>query len=227
MKKLFVSALIACAAMLPLTAQTRSAEEENQRVTTAGTVLDEIMAAPDKAIPRSVLERAAGIAVFPSLVKGGFFVGGQRGRGVLSVRGKDGSWSDPAFLTITGGSVGPQFGVQAIDLVLVINEARGLEQLVRNQFKVGADAGVAAGPVGREAGASTDIQMRAKILSYSRSRGLFAGVTLNGSTIRQDRDANERFYGVGYRTGQIVYEGMGTAPEAANAWKETLKKYAK
>lgn len=227
MKKLFVSALIACAAMLPLTAQTRSAEEENQRVTTAGTVLDEIMAAPDKAIPRSVLERAAGIAVFPSLVKGGFFVGGQRGHGVLSVRGKDGSWSDPAFLTITGGSVGPQFGVQAIDLVLVINEARGLEQLVRNQFKVGADAGVAAGPVGREAGASTDIQMRAKILSYSRSRGLFAGVTLNGSTIRQDRDANERFYGVGYRTGQIVYEGMGTAPEAANAWKETLKKYAK
>lgn len=227
MKKLFVSALIACAAMLPLTAQTRSAEEENQRVTTAGTVLDEIMAAPDKAIPRSVLERAAGIAVFPSLVKGGFFVGGQRGHGVLSVRGKDGSWSNPAFLTITGGSVGPQFGVQAIDLVLVINEARGLEQLVRNQFKVGADAGVAAGPVGREASASTDIQMRAKILSYSRSRGLFAGVTLNGSTIRQDRDANERFYGVGYRTGQIVYEGMGTAPEAANAWKETLKKYAK
>ncbi len=227
MKKLFVSALIACAAMLPLTAQTKSAEEENQRVTTAGTVLDEIMAAPDKAIPRAVLERAAGIAVFPSLVKGGFFVGGQRGHGVLSVRGKDGSWSNPAFLTITGGSVGPQFGVQAIDLVLVINETRGLEQLVRNQFKVGADAGVAAGPVGREASASTDIQMRAKILSYSRSRGLFAGVTLNGSTIRQDRDANERFYGIGYRTGQIVYEGMGTAPEAANAWKETLKKYAK
>lgn len=227
MKKLFVSALIACAAMLPLTAQTKSAEEENQRVTTAGTVLDEIMAAPDKAIPRAVLERAAGIAVFPSLVKGGFFVGGQRGHGVLSVRGKDGSWSNPAFLTITGGSVGPQFGVQAIDLVLVINETRGLEQLVRNQFKVGADAGAAAGPVGREASASTDIQMRAKILSYSRSRGLFAGVTLNGSTIRQDRDANERFYGIGYRTGQIVYEGMGTAPEAANAWKETLKKYAK
>lgn len=227
MKKMFVSALIACAAMLPLTAQTRSAEEENLRVTTAGTVLDEIMAAPDKAIPRAVLERAAGIAVFPSLIKGGFFVGGQRGHGVLSVRGKDGSWSNPAFLTITGGSVGPQFGVQAIDLVLVINETRGLEQLVRNQFKVGADAGVAAGPVGREASASTDIQMRAKILSYSRSRGLFAGVTLNGSTIRQDRDANERFYGIGYRTGQIVYEGMGTAPEAATAWKETLKKYAK
>jgi lipid-binding SYLF domain-containing protein len=225
MKKVFAIALIAGAAMLPLTAQ--NAEEENQRVAAAAAVLDEIMAAPDKAVPSPVIERAAGIAVFPSLMKGGIILGGQRGHGVLSVRGKDGSWSNPAFLTITGGSIGPQFGVQAIDLVLVITEQRGLEQLVQNQFKVGADAGAAAGPVGRDASASTDIQMRAKILSYSRSRGLFAGVTLNGSTIRQDRDANERYYGIGYRTGQIVFEGLGTAPESANAWKATLQKYAK
>lgn len=227
MKKLFITALIAAATILPLAAQKQNPEEENQRVATAATVLDEIMAAPDKAVPRAVLERAAGIAVFPSLVKGGFFVGGQRGHGVLSVRGKDGSWSNPAFLTITGGSIGPQFGVQAIDLVLVINETRGLEQLVSNQFKIGADAGVSAGPVGRDASASTDIQMRAKILSYSRSRGLFAGVTLNGSTIRQDRDANERYYGTAYRTAQIVYEGLGTAPESTAAWKATLTKHAK
>ncbi|MFM8535475.1 MAG: lipid-binding SYLF domain-containing protein [Acidimicrobiia bacterium] len=227
MKKVFAIALIAAAAILPLAAQSKNADEEHHRVTTAATVLDEIMAAPEKAVPRAVLERAAAIAVFPSLVKGGFFVGGQRGRGVLSVRGKDGAWSNPAFLTITGGSVGPQFGVQAIDLVLVINDQRGLEQLVKNQFKVGADAGVAAGPIGREASASTDIQMRAKILSYSRSRGLFAGVTLNGSTIRQDRDANERYYGVGYRTGQIVYDGMGTAPESTTAWKTALVKHAR
>lgn len=225
MKNMFASVLIAAAAFLPITAQ--SAEEEHQRVAAAATVLDEIMAAPDKAVPGPVIERAAGIAVFPSLMKGGIILGGQRGHGVLSVRGKDGSWSNPAFLTITGGSVGPQFGVQAIDLVLVITEQRGLEQLIQNQFKVGADAGAAAGPVGREASASTDIQMRAKILSYSRSRGLFAGVTINGSTIRQDRDANERYYGIGYRTGQIVFEGMGTAPEGVNAWKATLKKYAK
>jgi lipid-binding SYLF domain-containing protein len=225
MKKVFAIALIAGAAMLPLTAQ--SAEEEHQRVAAAAAVLDEIMAAPDKAVPSPVIERAAGIAVFPSLMKGGIILGGQRGHGVLSVRGKDGSWSNPAFLTITGGSIGPQFGVQAIDLVLVITEQRGLEQLVQNQFKVGADAGAAAGPVGRDASASTDIQMRAKILSYSRSRGLFAGVTLNGSTIRQDRDANERYYGTGYRTGQIVFEGLGTAPESATAWKATLAKYAK
>jgi lipid-binding SYLF domain-containing protein len=225
MKMVFASALIAAAAILPLTAQT--AEEETQRVAAAATVLDEIMSAPDRAVPGPVIERAAGIAVFPSLMKGGVILGGQRGHGVLSVRNADGSWSNPAFLTITGGSVGPQFGLQAIDLVLVITERSGLEQLVKNQFKVGAEAGAAAGPVGRDASASTDIQMRAKILGYSRSRGLFAGATINGSTIRQDRDANERFYGIGYRTGQIVFEGMGTAPDSTNRWKETLKKYAR
>jgi lipid-binding SYLF domain-containing protein len=228
MKRMFAIVLIAAAAILPLTAQTPAqSAEESERIAAAATVLDEIMAAPDKAVPGSVIERAAGIAVFPSLMKGGIILGGQRGHGVLSVRGKDGSWSNPAFLTITGGSIGPQFGVQAIDLVLVITEQRGLEQLVQNQFKVGADAGAAAGPVGRDASASTDIQMRAKILSYSRSRGLFAGVTLNGTTIRQDRDANERYYGIGYRTGQIVYDGLATAPESANVWKTTLTKYAK
>ncbi|HUQ88277.1 MAG TPA: lipid-binding SYLF domain-containing protein [Vicinamibacterales bacterium] len=208
----------------------RTAEDEVKRANDAAIVLDEIMAAADKAVPRGVLERAQGIAVFPSLLKGGFVVGGQRGHGVLSVRDKkNGSWSNPAFLTITGGSFGAQIGVQAIDLVLVINNQRGLEQLVKNQFKIGADAGVAAGPVGREASAATDIQLRAQILSYSRSRGLFAGATLNGSTINQDRDANERFYGIGYRTGQIVFEGMGTPtnPVAVDSWKQTLTKYAK
>ena len=204
------------------------ASDEAKRVTEAMTVLDEIMAAADKAIPREILESAEGIAVFPSLIKGGFVIGAQHGRGILSVRDKkSGGWSAPAFLTITGGSVGAQFGAQAIDLVLVVNNQRGLEQLVKNQFKIGADAGVAAGPVGRDASASTDIKLRAQILSYSRSRGLFAGVTLNGSTIRQDRDANERFYGQGYRTGQIVFDGLGGAPEPVNAWKETLTKYAR
>jgi lipid-binding SYLF domain-containing protein len=210
----------------PLRAQ-GSPADEIKRLGDAATVLDEIMAAADKAVPRAVLEKAEGIAVFPSLLKGGIGIGGQRGHGILSVRDKKtGGWSNPAFLTVTGGSVGAQFGFQAIDLVLVINNQRGLEQLVKNQFKVGADAGVAAGPVGREASASTDIQMRAQILSYSRTRGLFAGVTLNGSTIRQDRDANERFYGTAYRTGQIVFDGMGGTPDSANAWKATLTKYA-
>ena len=204
------------------------ASDEAKRIAEASTVLEEIMAAGDKAVPRSIMEKAEGIAVFPSLIKGGFVVGGQRGRGVLSVRDqKTRGWSSPAFLTITGGSIGAQFGAQAIDLVLVINNQRGLEQLVKNQFKIGADAAVTAGPVGRDASASTDIQLRAQILSYSRTRGLFAGVTLNGSTISQDRDANERFYGMGYRTGQIVFDGLGGSPDPVATWKGTLTKYAK
>jgi lipid-binding SYLF domain-containing protein len=219
--------LAALAVAVPVAAQ-KTSEDEVKRITDAATVLDEIMGAADKTVPRSVMEKAEGIAVFPSLLRGGIGIGGQRGHGVLSVRDKKtGGWSSPAFLTITGGSVGAQFGFQAIDLVLVINNQRGLEQLIKNQFKLGADAAVAAGPVGRDASASTDIQMRAQILSYSRSRGLFAGVTLNGSTIRQDRDANERLYGTAFRTGQIVFDGMGGAPEPVETWKSTLAKYAK
>jgi lipid-binding SYLF domain-containing protein len=202
--------------------------DETKRINDSVLVLQEIMAAGDKAVPQSIMEKAAGIAVFPSLLKGGFVVGGQRGHGVLSVRNKkDGTWSAPAFLTITGGSVGAQIGGQAIDLILVVQNDRGLEQLVKNQFKLGAEAGVAAGPVGREAAAATDIQMRAQILSYSRARGLFAGITLNGATIRQDRDANERFYGTAYRTGQIVFDGLGGSPAPAATWREALAKYAK
>ena len=132
-------------------------------------------------------------------------------------------------MTLTGGSFGLQIGGQAADIVLVIMNRRGLEQFVHNQFKFGADASAAAGPVGRDAQATTDLQMRAQILSYSRARGLFAGVTINGSTVRADRDANERFYGIGYRTGQIVFDGMGKAVDAAaaNDFRATLAKYAK
>ncbi len=224
MKRVLFAVLLLAAT--PLIAQPSS--DEARRVADATTVLDEIMAAADKAIPRSIMEKAVGIAVFPSLIKGGIVVGGQRGRGILSTRDKkSGGWSSPAFLTITGGSIGAQFGAQAIDLVLVINNQRGLEQLVKNQFKIGADAAATAGPVGRDASASTDIQMRAQILSYSRARGLFAGVTLNGSTIRQDRDANERYYGTAYRTGQIVFDGLAGAPEPVGAWTTTLSKYGK
>jgi lipid-binding SYLF domain-containing protein len=225
MKKVMVIAVALFAASHGLVAQPSS--DEARRVADATTVLEEIMAASDNAVPGAIMERAEGIAVFPSLIKGGIVVGAQRGRGILSVRDrKSGGWSSPAFLTITGGSIGAQFGAQAIDLVLVINNQRGLEQLVKNQFKVGADAAVAAGPVGRDASASTDIQLRAQILSYSRARGLFAGVTLNGSTIRQDRDANERYYGTAYRTSQIVFDGLGGSPEPVAQWKQTLSKYA-
>jgi lipid-binding SYLF domain-containing protein len=202
--------------------------DEAQRVAEAITVLSEIMDAGDQSVPRGIMQKAEGIAVFPSLLKGGFIVGGQRGRGILSARDpKTGAWSNPAFLTITGGSLGAQIGAQAVDLILVVQNRRGLEQLVRNQFKIGADASVAAGPVGRDASASTDIQMRAQILSYSRTRGLFAGVTINGSTIRQDRDANDRYYGMGYRTSQVVFDALGAAPPSAGEWKATLERYSR
>ena len=225
MKTLLTAATLALS-LTVVTAQ-QTAGDELRRVTESAAVLDEIMAAADNAIPEAILKKAQGIAVFPSLIKGGMFLGGQRGHGILSVRDASGAWSAPAFLTITGGSVGAQIGLQAIDLVLVITDRRGLEQLVKNQFKLGAEAGVAAGPVGREATAQTDIQMRAKILGYSRARGLFAGVTLNGSTIREDRDANERFYGTGVRTGQIVFDGLGGAPEPVATWRDTLVRHAK
>lgn len=226
MKKVLLIAVAVLTTSDALVAQPSS--DESRRIADAATVLEEIMAASDKAVPRAIMEKAEGIAVFPSLIKGGIVVGAQRGRGILSVRDKkNGGWSSPAFLTITGGSIGAQIGAQAIDLVLVINNQRGLEQLVKNQFKIGADAAVAAGPVGRDAGASTDLQLRAQILSYSRACGLFAGVTLNGSTIRQDRNANERFYSTAFRTSQIVFDGLGGSPDPVAQWKETLSKYAR
>ena len=199
---------------------------EPKRVRDATTIFDEIMGASDKAIPSAILKNAAGIAIFPDTVKAGFIVGGMRGRGVLSARGQN-RWSSPAFLTLTGGSIGLQIGGQAADIILVINNQRGFENLVSNQFKLGADASIAAGPVGRDAQASTDLQLRAQILSYSRARGLFAGVTINGSTIRQDVDANERFYGKRLTTKQIVFDGQAGSPDPVGAWQSALDRYTR
>jgi lipid-binding SYLF domain-containing protein len=225
------AALTLCVAICSIASATFHAQAQSgeaQRVAESIRVLQEIMDAGDRSVPRSIMQKAQAIAIFPSLLKGGFIVGGQHGRGVLSAKDpKTGTWSSPAFLTITGGSLGAQIGAQAVDLLLVVQNRRGLEQLVSNQFKIGADASVAAGPVGRDASAATDIQMRAQILSYSRTRGLFAGVTLNGSTIRQDRDANDRFYGMGYRTGQIVFEQLGEAPKPVEEWKGLLDRYSR
>ena len=223
------AALVVALFVLPVTSfHAQGDPDEAQRVTESIRVLQEIMDAGDQSVPRSIMQKAEGIAIFPSLLKGGFIVGGQYGHGILSARDpKTGAWSSPAFLTITGGSLGAQIGGQAVDLLLVVQNRRGLEQLVSNQFKIGADASVAAGPVGRDASAATDIQMRAQILSYSRTRGLFAGVTINGSTIRQDRDANDRFYGMGYRTGQIVFDQLGGAPRPAEEWKGMLDRYSR
>jgi len=208
-------------------AQTTAVEsDETKRVRDSVTVFSEIMKADDSAIPRSILSKAQGIAIFPDTLKAGFVVGGTRGRGILSVHDQSG-WSAPAFFTLTGGSIGLQIGGQAADIILVINNQRGLENLVSNQFKIGADASVAAGPVGRDAQASTDIQLRAQILSYSRARGLFAGVTINGSTVRQDRDASQRFYGKALEAKQILFGGLTDVPAVVASWRAALDRYTR
>jgi lipid-binding SYLF domain-containing protein len=215
------------ASAVGLSAQAPQAE----RVRNAAIVLEEIMGAADKAIPASVLEKAEAIAVFPGTIKGGFVLAAQRGKGVISARDRaNGGWSPPAFMTVTGGSIGAQIGGQSIDIILVVMNQRGLENLLQNQFKIGADGSVTAGPIGRSAEASTDIQMRAQILSYSRARGLFAGVSLNGAAIRQDRDSNEAFYGDPFRTRAIILDGRvkPTAHlEDIDNWRKALTQYAR
>ena len=219
MTKLAAAIAAIVLALLPGLALAQQAETD--RVAEAARVLEEVLAAPDKGVPESILEKAQGIVVIPSTVKGALLIGGQRGKGVMSAKSAKG-WSAPAFVTLTGGSLGFQIGGQATDIVLVVVNERGLTNLAQNTFKIGGDASVAAGPVGREATASTDYKMQAHILSYSRSRGLFAGVSLAGSTIRADRDANERIYGVGYSTQNIVMERRVEPTAAAEAWLKVL-----
>jgi len=224
-KALHMALVLAVAAVVVTSTRIFAQSDETQRIQESVTVFNEIMSAPDKAIPTSVLDKAEAIAVFPGTIKGGFVIGAQHGRGILSARDEARAWSNPAFMSITGGSIGAQIGAQAVDVVLVIMSKRGLQKLVSNEFKIGADAGVAAGPVGREASAGTDIQMRAEILSYSRARGLFAGINLNGSSIRADEDANRKFYGKPLKTADIIFKGMGEATGPVNDWKSTLRKY--
>jgi len=222
---LVVGALLGAAGVIGV-ARPEAQSAEAERIREATIVLQEIMNAPDSAVPKSIAGRAEGVAVFPNLIKGGFVFGGQWGRGVISARIADkGTWSSPGFVTIAGGSFGAQIGGQAVDLVLIIMDRRGLSQLLRNQFKVGVDASAAAGPVGRSAEAATDILLRAQILSYSRTRGLFVGASVNGSTVKEDRNANGRFYGQRFRTSEILLEGRGGAPESVPAWRDALIKY--
>ena len=197
----------------PLVAQT----EEAERVAVSTRVIAEIMDAPDAAIPGAVLENAEAIAVFPSTLKAGFIFGGHRGRGVISARREGaGGWSAPAFLTLTGGSFGLQIGGQSVDVVLVIMNRRGLEKLLQSEFKIGGDASAVVGPLGRDLEASTDSLLQAEILSYSRTRGLFAGVSLKGSTILADTDANERFYGDALDSQEIVLDQKAGQPHDAD-----------
>jgi lipid-binding SYLF domain-containing protein len=219
-----IAACTAVLAALLWPAHVDAQNDQANRILQSITVFEEIMQAPDKAVPSSYLKKAEAVVVFPGTIKGGFGVGVHRGHGILSVRDpKTNTWSPPAFMTLTGGSVGAQIGVEEVDVVLVVLNQRGIENLLSNKFKIGADAGVAAGPLGRDAEASTDILMRAQILSYSR--GLFAGATIKGSALTSDGDANRNFYGRKLTTRQIVYEGVGGTVDPVPAWNAMLKKY--
>jgi lipid-binding SYLF domain-containing protein len=165
-----------------------------QRLRDAGTDLQQLMNAPDSAIPQNVLADAKCVAVVPDMVKGGFVIGGNHGRGVATCRTSKG-WSQPAFLAITGGTWGAQIGLESVDLVMVFLGDAGMQQLLTSQFKLGVNAGVAAGPVGRAAEASTDWKMKNKILVYSRTKGLFAGIDLGGASVKPDDDSTRTYYG--------------------------------
>ncbi|MBI2677149.1 MAG: lipid-binding SYLF domain-containing protein [Candidatus Koribacter versatilis] len=194
------------------------------RMNEAATVIEEIMAAPDKGIPEEIFGGAKCVAVVPSLLKGGFVVGASYGKGVATCRTPSG-WTAPALFRMEGGSFGLQIGGEAVDLIMVIMNDQGMERLLSSKFKLGADASAAAGPVGRHADATTDWKLRAQVLTYSRSRGAFAGITVNGSTIRQDKDDTRAFYGrmVRFRTSLT---GAVQVPADAEKFVATVGKYA-
>jgi SH3 domain-containing YSC84-like protein 1 len=194
------------------------------RVQAAADVLNEIQGTPDKGIPSDILASAECVAVVPSMLKGGFIVGAKYGRGLASCRTPKG-WSAPAFFLVEGGSVGFQIGGQAVDLIMLIMNDNGMKNLLSSKFELGADASVAAGPVGRLAEGNTDWKMRAEVLTYSRARGVFAGVSLNGAVIKQDKDATREFYGH-MVTFPASLKGEVDAPEGANTFLSTLAKWA-
>jgi lipid-binding SYLF domain-containing protein len=187
-------------------------------------VLNQIQAAPDSGIPDNILSKSECVAVVPSMLKGGFIVGAKYGRGLASCRTPKG-WSAPAFFLVEGGSVGFQIGGQAVDLVMLIMNNNGMQHLLSSKFALGADASVAAGPVGRHAEGNTDWKMRAEVLTYSRARGVFAGVSLNGAVIKQDKDSTREFYGH-MVTSKASLTGEIDPPASANAFLSTLAKWA-
>ena len=193
---------------LTSTAWANTRENVEERLDKAGAVLHEVMSAPDRGIPQEVLEHAKCIAVVPHMLKAGFVFGADNGKGVATCRTAEG-WSAPAFFDITGASWGLQIGVEGVDLVMIIQNDKGMERLLSSHFQLGADASVAAGPVGRHASADTSWDLSTEVLTYSRAKGVFAGATLNGANVRADADAMKAFYGRTYNfrdllTGQVV-----------------------
>ncbi|MGB0040809.1 MAG: lipid-binding SYLF domain-containing protein [Terriglobales bacterium] len=196
-----------------------------KRIHTSADVLNQIMATPDKAIPDKIMSDAKCLAIVPSMIKIAVGFGGNHGRGVATCRTANGTWSAPAPLTITGGSWGLQLGGEATDLVLVVMDQKGMDHLLASKFKLGADASAAAGPVGRNAGADTDWKMNSEVLSYSRSRGIFAGIDLNGAAITQDKDSTRLLYGkmVPFR---VILNGKIAPPSGSHEFLAAIRKYS-
>lgn len=203
-------------------AQGKEKADESKRLSRATEVFSEIMRTPDKGIPEDLLDKAECVAIVPGMKKGGLGIGGRYGKGVVMCRKSDRNWSAPSFLTVEGGSIGLQIGFQQIDLVMVIMNREGMEKLVGDKFTVGADASAAAGPVGRQASAETNVRLDAQILTYSRAKGLFAGVTLNGAVVKQDKDDNRDFYGKEMDARQILFTDEVPMPAEARALAAAL-----
>ncbi|HEY2344888.1 MAG TPA: lipid-binding SYLF domain-containing protein [Xanthomonadaceae bacterium] len=220
----FLSGLLLGCVLLSTTALAGAPEENRAR--DAQAVLDKIMRIPEQSVPQSMLDNAHAIAIIPHMIKAGFMIGGRRGRGLISVRGPNGVWSNPSFVTITGGSFGFQAGVQSTDVVLVFTTQHGVESIVHGKFTLGADASVAAGPVGRAAEASTDEKLKAEIYSYSRSRGLFAGIALDGAALQIDDHSNEAIYGRD-ATARAIFEGrVNPPPTPIVDFRDRLEEYS-
>jgi lipid-binding SYLF domain-containing protein len=211
--------VVAALALAPAHAATK----QEQRVADATDVLDQLLRIPEQSIPPALLARAYAVAVVPNVAKAGFGLGFRHGKGVLVVRNADNSWSNPAFISLTGGSLGFQLGIQSTDIILVFKTRKGVEDITSGKFTLGADAAVAAGPVGRSTSAATDIQFKAEVYSYSRNRGLFAGVSLEGASVSMDRTSNAEFYGSSSMTPEQIFASSGNAaPAVANNFVQLL-----
>ncbi len=213
--------LLAVSLMVAIPAAGASREEK--RVADATDVLDQLLRIPEQTVPPALLARAYAVAVIPNVVKVGFGIGARRGKGILVVRREDDSWSNPAFIALTGGSFGWQIGAQSTDIILVFKTREGVEGIANGKFTLGADASIAAGPVGRHTEVATDIQFKAEVFSYSRSRGIFAGIALEGAGITMDRVANAAFYGSSSITPEQIFESSGNVvPAVANTFVQIL-----
>jgi len=221
------SILVLCLGLVA-TAPLFAANKEQKRLHNAGVVMQEIMNTPEN-IPQEVLEKAECVIVFPSVLKAAFVVGVDYGRGAMVCRtGQDfkGPWGSPAMYALEGGSIGFQIGGQATDLVLLVMNDRGASSILNSKVKLGADASIAAGPVGRDAAANTDAYMRAEVLSYSRARGLFAGISLEGSSLRPDDDATADIYGHKFTARQVIFGGEARVPQSGRLLVSVLEKHS-